>query len=572
MAKLTFNPNDTEKLSEYLSSLNSVDSLLENSVFIYSSELPDKKIALESVIRFGDLTQEELTKENTKINTIMNNAILYNKPVSESLQTYLVKMSKLTKTKMDRCLDDSYERVSLLPTLEYSLFDMDADYVPHKTGVTSVGESVSFLESMSNINDNSMITPSGILEVCRNYFSYNAEEDSIIEFTNALSERVSNTIEYEMTHEEYHDIPMLYVLSECRHVLKENFCEDDDKCKRIDKMFDEIEKDAKSTLGDFFVKIGKKLNDFAESEDSEWQYINDSCDGKCKKDGEGKKKRKCKGKDKDCDDDFDDDFDDEGEDEFEDDDEDDEFDKDFESMNPFASIYSMCPFPVATRTVNRAAVNCLNAETEEELIESLNKFGQLMTICEVFGDDIVTENAGSVLQKAQRTLARGGAKAASGARAVGKAVHGFADAGKRIVDPMARFIESTYDNIAKADMEERKMAVMSKGLKGKLWKIIKWIKDVGILGLAAYGSSQLGFTVGTVIAAITLVGYIVRNASLNINARTQVIRDLEEELKITKEKIDDSRGDENKQKKYELMRIESKLEKEISRIKVYQNY
>ena len=43
--------------------------------------------------------------------------------------------------------------------------------------------------------------------------------------------------------------------------------------------------------------------------------------------------------------------------------------------------------------------------------------------------------------------------------------------------------------------------------------------------------------------------------------------DLETELKITREKIEDAKGENAKEKKYQLMRIEAELEKEIFRIK-----
>ena len=42
--------------------------------------------------------------------------------------------------------------------------------------------------------------------------------------------------------------------------------------------------------------------------------------------------------------------------------------------------------------------------------------------------------------------------------------------------------------------------------------------------------------------------------------------ELQTELKIVKEKIEDAKGENRKQEKYELMRIESQLEKEILRI------
>ena len=46
-----------------------------------------------------------------------------------------------------------------------------------------------------------------------------------------------------------------------------------------------------------------------------------------------------------------------------------------------------------------------------------------------------------------------------------------------------------------------------------------------------------------------------------------VERQLELELKLTREKIEDSRNDGNKQEKYALMRLESKIEDDIARLK-----
>ena len=66
-----------------------------------------------------------------------------------------------------------------------------------------------------------------------------------------------------------------------------------------------------------------------------------------------------------------------------------------------------------------------------------------------------------------------------------------------------------------------------------------------------------------------IVTYIVTSAlaSDDKKARDGAIRELELELKLTREKIEDSRSDGNKQEKYALMRLESKIEDDIARIK-----
>ena len=49
--------------------------------------------------------------------------------------------------------------------------------------------------------------------------------------------------------------------------------------------------------------------------------------------------------------------------------------------------------------------------------------------------------------------------------------------------------------------------------------------------------------------------------------KKRILLELETELKIVKEKIEDAKGDNVKEQKYQLMRIQSNLEKEIMRIK-----
>ncbi len=581
MSKITFNPNNTEQLIVYLESLISIDDLLENSALIYSSELDIKKGALENAIRFGSLSMDELNAENTKLNTLMNNILLNNMPVSEGTQVYLTKMSKLVKTKIANHPDiNPDKRLNILNILEESLYDTPSDYSAHKTPYPMYGNTQAIVESLNMVTEDNKITPSSLLDICRNYFMSPLQENTFENFTQSLTEKVLNTAKYEMCHEEYHDIPIRYVLTEAREILLEEFADKSDEIEKINNMFDTMEVSLQKPLKKYAKKVNKKLQKFTESDDEDWDDIeddeeydddmdDDSDDEDDDEEGHCKKKRKCKKKGKEKD--FDDDIEDE-----DDDDMDEDEDFDFESAfnpNPFASIYSMAPLPVASRTLTRSAMECLNSTTESELVESLNNFGRLMTVYEVFGEDIVTEaNAGSVMNKARRAMARGGAKVAAVARGAQKAKDQVKDTGKRIVDPMVRFVEDTYDKIAKADMDERKKIIMTTGLKGKLVKTLKWIKDVLIMGLGVYASSHIGFTAGTVIAAISLVVYIVRNATLNANARALVKRELEDELKLVKEKIEDAKGDENKQTKYELMRIESKLEREIARVKLHLNY
>ena len=91
-------------------------------------------------------------------------------------------------------------------------------------------------------------------------------------------------------------------------------------------------------------------------------------------------------------------------------------------------------------------------------------------------------------------------------------------------------------------------------------KLRRFFKETGLPTVASY------FVLGPAWAVVT---FMVSRAlkSDDKKTRDKVVRELEEELKLTREKIEDSRSDGNKQAKYALMRLESKLEKQIAEVK-----
>ena len=77
---------------------------------------------------------------------------------------------------------------------------------------------------------------------------------------------------------------------------------------------------------------------------------------------------------------------------------------------------------------------------------------------------------------------------------------------------------------------------------------------------------------GTVATAITLIASIAHDKYADAKEKNRIINELEDELEMVEEKIEDSKGDDNKSKKYELMRIRAKLKKEIDRIQMGLRY
>lgn len=513
MPKLNFNPKNESELYSFLESLNTPDQLLEHSALIYGTESSIKNLALENTIRFGNLSLEELQREQTKVNTLVNHALENNIPVSESNQRYLLKMTNVISNKIEQTMESNYEIDEELSVLETQQFDMNCDnFVPTIESI-NIGELTSLKTMLESISTNNKILPSTLLETCRNYFCCDLSNDTTYpQFKETITDKVLNTLIYQTKHESYHDLPIRKAVKCVRTKLQQDFYDEIEVRAKIDDLFDSIDKDMDKVTDEFMTGLDTTIKNF----------MSDTVEN----------------------------F----------------------NPNPFHSIYNMTPLSVGTRTVSETINKCLNAPTDEILVEGLNEFAVLMTICESYGEEIIAEDAGSAMNKAKRAMARTSKKVVDGAKKVQKGAQQAKDTTKRIVDPMSRFVEDTYDKIAKSDLDERKKAVLAVGMKGKVSKILKWIKDVGIIAIAGGASASMGFGIGTVIAAIALVGYIAKHANLDGNARKQVIADLETELRITREKIEDARGDENKQKKYELMRIEDKLEKELNRIKLYQKY
>ena len=238
--------------------------------------------------------------------------------------------------------------------------------------------------------------------------------------------------------------------------------------------------------------------------------------------------------------------------------------------NPF-SIGSLTPFPVAARKVGSILSDITNAETDEELTEALLNFERVSSIInefyEVSGNDtegfvIIESNVGRAARSAETKANQAFAKAAAKDR-----TGGVREAVKRTLDPMEKFIQKQYDELKEKDANERRNIILKGGV---VPKVIRWIKrGIGIM---------VGSAVGTVIPAaaivsgIVFIGFICTDKYLDGKERAKLLRELEDEIQIVNEKIDDSRGDDNKQNKYELMRIRNQLTRTSEKIRLGLKY
>lgn len=231
------------------------------------------------------------------------------------------------------------------------------------------------------------------------------------------------------------------------------------------------------------------------------------------------------------------------------------------SPNPY-NIYSMTPFSSGERQVAKNLIEISLASSDEEIEEAMIHFGQLLIECaESYGNaDYVSE--GKLAQKT-RTLARKAEKVVDGKlRAVQRKTKDVSTAVDKAIDPMQKFIDSTLKKIKEADANERRNIII-KG--GALPKITRWVKRmVGILAGAAIGQVV---PVAAVISGIAFIGFIATDKYLDKRERTKLLQEIEDELEMVNEKIDDSRSDSDRKKKYELMRIRNQLKRTQDKIR-----
>ena len=150
--------------------------------------------------------------------------------------------------------------------------------------------------------------------------------------------------------------------------------------------------------------------------------------------------------------------------------------------------------------------------------------------------------------------------------AVSGAVHGLKkiqNSGKHVsvivnksVERIENFFNETIQEIKKKDKDARREMIITGQWKNKLLKIIGTC-------LVSGGA----FYIHPAIAAITLVTSIAVDKHLDQKEREKVLDELDEELKICKEKIEDAKSKGDNEKKYNLMRIQGKLERDIQRIR-----
>ena len=173
--------------------------------------------------------------------------------------------------------------------------------------------------------------------------------------------------------------------------------------------------------------------------------------------------------------------------------------------------------------------------------------------------DMTLEAAGrNMTRNAQKKLRKINNKVNGKRNTVTKNLRRLDDKASDVVNRKLDGIINTGRDLAREKIVEGRPAV----------KISRFIRN-GIMALAgATGAATLlGPAAAAVIVAIGL--YCKKNLTKKTEEREKkrILLDLETNLKLTREKIEDAKAENDRKKKYQLMRIEATLEKEITRIK-----
>ena len=228
-------------------------------------------------------------------------------------------------------------------------------------------------------------------------------------------------------------------------------------------------------------------------------------------------------------------------------------------MDPTMRMQSYPTYPVEAceRSCARLIDNIIFAKDDRELTEAfmvLARMEQLVneqySVCE----GVIIEGSTSMAARsATRSATR---KISNTSRKVKTSV-------KKALDPMEKFIENTMTKAKKADSEERRNIILRGGV---VPKITRWLKRA--IPIAAGLVVGKAIPVAAVLSAIAFLGWIATDKALDHREKAKILKELDDEIEIVNEKIEDARGDSNKQKKYELMRIRNKLNRTRDNVKL----
>lgn len=174
-------------------------------------------------------------------------------------------------------------------------------------------------------------------------------------------------------------------------------------------------------------------------------------------------------------------------------------------------------------------------------------------------EDAITKATGKMADAGRKTVNKV-KKGAANTKRIKTAI-------KKVTDPFINMIDDTVNKIKEMDAAERRNRVVTGQLRFKLFNLLR--KGIRLIVLGKVSTVLLPSLAGPLVSLIAIITSIAIDKKLDDKTRRTILKELEGELHIVKEKIEDAKGDNNKQAKYELMRIQQKLEADIERIRYH---
>lgn len=204
-------------------------------------------------------------------------------------------------------------------------------------------------------------------------------------------------------------------------------------------------------------------------------------------------------------------------------------------------------------------------KTLENFVRAYRTFESYIEYSHVEEDSKVTKGIIKTAHKAEKVSR----KVAGGIQSSGSNINRVKTAVNKVTDPIINTINKTINDIKKMDSDERRERIITGQFRYKLFntltKSIAGVATGKLVGVLIGGGSA----VAPILTLIGTIAAFALNKYLDDKERKKILYELESELKIVNEKIEDAKGDNERQKKYELMRIKQKLEKDIERIKYH---
>lgn len=238
------------------------------------------------------------------------------------------------------------------------------------------------------------------------------------------------------------------------------------------------------------------------------------------------------------------------------------------TMQPDVVMYEEGVIDDPVAELEELLTNICFDETPELSEESVN---ELTRIGNQINNMYIVDEAGKLTRKAAYKVEDKSRKVASKAASANAENKRTGHALKKATHPVVNAVNQWINKVKEMDKKERRERIITREFRLKLFKYIRklilivatW--KVGMAVATHYGI--LATFVSPLLILIGIAASLAIDQALDAKVRRQIMRELEEELAVVNEKLEDARGDANKQNKYQLIRIKKKLEGDLERVR-----